>query len=101
MEESSAFRHDLLNWGRKGGEVIPSCIGQAIGAGEEDRLLWIWDKHCDSLAENADREGHTRSTRESSSEAHLKWLVLPALGYILGLIAKWCLLILKDESHLL
>ena len=50
------------------------------------------------MAENADRERcrHTRSTRESSSEACLKHLVLSALGYTLGLTAEWCLLILRS-----
>lgn len=48
-----------------------------------------------------ERGGHTRSARESNSEACPKGLVLPALGYTLGLIAKGYLLILEDYGHLL
>lgn len=39
-KKAQPFRHDLLNWGRKGGVVIPSNIGQAIGIGKEDRLSY-------------------------------------------------------------
>lgn len=103
MEESSLLQAWAAGLGEGRVLVIPSCTGQTVGPGGEDRLghgsrlsnLTAW------LRTLTERGGHTRSARESSSEACLKGLVLPALGYTLGLIAKWYLLILEDCGHLL
>lgn len=65
-KKAQPFRHDLLNWGRKGGVVIPSDIGQAIGIGKEDRLSY-GSGISTVRAENADR-----GTQEAPGKAVLK-----------------------------
>lgn len=93
-------RCDLLEWRRKG--VVVSH--PSLWAGERKTRFSYGSEISNVIAwlrMLAERGGHTRSTRESRSEASLKWLVLPALGYILGLDAKWCLQIPKANGYLL
>lgn len=78
--------------GRKGAMVIfyQSGYWPRTQLGSEMSTVTAW------LRALTERGGHTRSSRESSPEACLRWSVLPALGYMPGSIAKGCLQILKD-----